>query len=149
MVAGVMAATMSTLDSTINALCATVYNDIFPKRTRFSLGTFFLIDNFVITLLLFTVAFIASQNDGLLMLGLKIQSWTAGALLGIFTIRVLLKERFPYRFTALSVVGSYASGITAVWFNTSVLQWDWNWNTYFGASACMLFLVVWSKLTTR
>ena len=31
MVAGVLAATMSTLDSTINALCATLYNDILPK----------------------------------------------------------------------------------------------------------------------
>jgi Na+/pantothenate symporter len=149
MVAGVLAATMSTLDSTINALCATVYNDILPQRKTRSMGFYFLIDNLMITLLLFIVAFVASKNDGLLMLGLKVQSWTAGALLGIFLIRVVFKKYFQFKFTATTVIGAYAFGVGAVALNTIVLDWNWNWNTYFGSGAAMVFLILWSKLKEK
>src|SRR5690606_21894762 len=53
MVAGVLAATMSTLDSTINALCATVYNDIFPHRTKHKMQWYAFTDTLLITALLF------------------------------------------------------------------------------------------------
>lgn len=149
MVAGVLAATMSTLDSTINALCATLYNDILPNRSKRTMGQYFILDNIFITLCLFTVAYISSKNDGLLLLGLKIQSWTAGALLGIFMTRVLLNKFFKFEFSGFSVVGAYVSGLSAVWVNTSVLKWDWNWNTYFGTAAAMVFLIIYSKLYKR
>lgn len=149
MVAGVLAATMSTLDSTINALCATLYNDILPNRTKRTMGQYFIFDNIFITLCLFAVAYVSSKNDGLLLLGLKIQSWTAGALLGIFMTRVLLKKFFKFEFSALSVVGAYVCGLSAVWLNTSVLKWDWNWNTYFGTTAAMVFLIIYSRINKR
>src|SRR5690606_15919107 len=68
MVAGVLAATMSVLDSTINALCATAYNDIFPKRDAKKMKFFGLMDSIVIGSLILGVAIIASKNDGLLYL---------------------------------------------------------------------------------
>lgn len=149
MVAGVLAATMSTLDSTINALCATLYNDILPGRTKRSMGYYFVLDNIFITLCLFAVAYVSSKNDGLLMLGLKIQSWTAGALLGIFMTRVLLNRFFKFEFSMVSVVGAYACGLSAVWLNTAVLMGDWNWNTYFGTAASMVFLILYSRINKR
>lgn len=149
MVAGVLAATMSTLDSTINALCATLYNDILPNRTKRTMGYYFIWDNIFITCCLFAVAYVSSKNDGLLLLGLKIQSWTAGALLGIFVTRVLLNKFFKFEFSVLSVVGAYACGLSAVWINTSVLKWDWNWNTYFGTAAAMVFLILYSRINKR
>lgn len=149
MVAGVMAATMSTLDSTINALCATLYNDILPNRTKRSMGFYFVLDNVFITLCLFSVAYLSSKFDGLLLLGLKIQSWTAGALLGIFMTRVLLNKFFKFEFSVASVVGAYACGLSAVWINTSVLKGDWNWNTYFGTAAAMVFLILYSRINKR
>ena len=149
MVAGVLAATMSTLDSTINALCATLYNDILPNRSKRSMGFYFVVDNVFITLCLFGVAYLSSKYDGLLLLGLKIQSWTAGALLGIFMTRVLLNKFFKFEFTMASVVGAYACGVSAVWINTSVLKGDWNWNTYFGTAAAMVFLILYSRINKR
>lgn len=146
MVAGVLAATMSTLDSTINALCATIYNDILPKRSKLSLQTYFLIDNAVITVLLFSVAVVASTNDGLLLLGLKIQSWTAGALLAVFLSRTIFPKYFSYPFTKSSVAGAYAVGIGGVALNTMVLRQDWNWNTYFGCGMALMFLYLVSTL---
>lgn len=146
MVAGVLAATMSTLDSTINALCATVYNDIFPNRSPEKMRFYSLVDTAIITLLLFIIAVIASTNDGLLMLGLKVQSWTGGALLGIFMAKVIFKQWFVFRLSTMSVVGAYAFGIGGVYLNTQILQWDWNLNVYWGCILSMIFLKIYATL---
>lgn len=140
MVAGVLAATMSTLDSTINALCATLYNDILPHRDPKRMKYFTMIDTLSITALLFIIAVIASKNDGLLLLGLKVQSWTGGSLLGIFLTKVIFKKWFQYRLDVASVVGAYAFGTLGVYLNTQVLEWDWNLNVYWGCVLSMLYL---------
>lgn len=144
MVAGVLAATMSTLDSTINALCATVFNDIFPNRSAINIKFYSFIDTVIITLLLFVIAVIASWNDGLLMLGLKVQSWTGGSLLGLFLSKVIFKKWFNYRLSTLSVIGAYACGTLGVFLNTKVFIWDWNLNVYWGCFMSLGFLKLYS-----
>lgn len=146
MVAGVLAATMSTLDSSINALCATMYNDIFPKRRPEKMSLYSTIDTLIITTLLFVIAVVASTNDGLLMLGLKVQSWTGGALLGIFMAKVIFKKWFTFRLSAVSVVGAYLFGTGGVYLNTQILQWDWNLNVYWGCALSMIFLKFYATL---
>lgn len=146
MVAGVMAATMSTLDSTINALCATVYNDIFPKRRPENISFYSFIDTFIITALLFAIAVISSKYDGLLMLGLKVQSWTGGTLLGLFMSKVLFKRWFNYTLNFESVVGAYVFGTLGVYLNVYVLQWDWNLNVYWGCGMVLLFLKIYALI---
>lgn len=149
MVAGVLAATMSTLDSTINALSATLYNDVLPKRGKYKFKTWLFIDNTAITVLLSIVAVIASKNDGLLLLGLKIQSWTAGALLGVFLTRIVFNAYFPYSFNKAAVAGAYLIGVGGVALNTLVWHGDWNWNTYLGCFGSMVFLWCFSHFSTR
>jgi SSS family solute:Na+ symporter len=146
MVAGALAATMSTMDSVVNALCATIYNDILPRRRGKPLAHYFFRDNLAITVLLFGIALTASQSEGLLLLGLKIQSWTGGALLALFLSRIVFKETFPYTFSTTSVVGAYAFGIAGVATNTLLLQANWNWNTYFGCGFALAFLWALSRL---
>lgn len=145
MVAGVLAATMSTLDSTINALGATVYNDILPGHSLTRKSSFNLLNTALITLLLFLIGVIASTNDGLLMLGLRIQSWTGGVLLGLFLTTVVFKSCFPYRLSFSSVLGAYIVGVGGVYLN-QLLQWDWNLNVYWGCLSSMIFLKIWSVI---
>lgn len=146
MVAGVLAATMSTLDSTINALCATVYNDILPNRDATKMRLYSIIDNSFITIVLFGIAVIASANDGLLLLGLKVQSWTGGILLGIFLTKVVFKKYFKYHLDVPSVLGAYLVGLSAVYLNTNILKWDWNLNVYFGCFFSILYLKIYSLI---
>lgn len=146
MVAGVLAATMSTLDSTINALCATLYNDILPQRDSSKMKFYSFIDTLIITVLLFVIAVIASKNEGLLMLGLKVQSWTGGSLLGIFLTKIVFKKWFSYRLDVASVVGAYAFGTLGVYLNTQVLNWDWNLNVYWGCFMSMAYLKAFATL---
>ncbi len=142
MVAGVLAATMSTLDSTINALCATVYNDILPGRNPQKIQLYALLDTIAITIFLFIIAVLASKNDGLLLFGLKIQSWTGGSLLGIFLTKIIFKKWFRYRLSPVSVIGAYAFGTFGVYMNTILLGWDWNLNVYWGCFMSMSFIKI-------
>lgn len=146
MVAGVLAATMSVLDSTINALCATSYNDIFPKRDPKKMKFYGLIDSIVWGCGILTIAIIASKSEGLLYLGLKAQSWTGGTLLGLFLSKVIIKRFFPYQLTPASVIGAYVCGMSGVFLNTQVLHWDWNLNVYWGAGCSLIFLKIYSMI---
>lgn len=146
MVAGVLAATMSVLDSTINALCATSYNDIFPNRDKKKMEKYSLIDSIIWGFGILTIAIIASKSEGLLYLGLKAQSWTGGTLLALFTSKVIFKKQFHYQLTPASVIGAYIFGMGGVFLNTQVLVWDWNLNVYWGFGLSLLFLKIYSVL---
>jgi SSS family solute:Na+ symporter len=146
MVAGVIAATMSTLDSTINALCATLYNDILPRRDVLKIKFYSFIDTVIITIGLFVIAIIASKNDGLLLLGLKVQSWTGGTLLGLFVSKVILKKWFPYQLSTAPVIGAYIFGTLGVFINIQLLNWDWNLNVYWGFIMSLGFLKLYSSI---
>jgi Na+/proline symporter len=148
MVAGVLAATMSVLDSTINALCATMYNDIAPERDKNKTEMWSLIDSITMGFAILAIAILASKYDGLLLLGLKAQSWTGGCLLALFVSKVVAKRWFHYRLDVVSVVGAYVSGMTGVFINSQVLEWDWNLNVYWGFILSIIFLKVLS-LTNR
>lgn len=131
MVAGVLAATMSTLDSSINALSATLYNDILRSKTKIKkqIEKAYKRDTLVITFGLMLIAFIASTSDGLLLFGLKITSWTAGSLLAVFFATTVFKFA---KLSARAVLSSYLFGVFGVYLNTLHLKWNWNWNVYFG-----------------
>lgn len=146
MVAGVLAATMSVLDSTINALCATSYNDIFPNRDVKKMKFYGLVDSIVWGCGILTIAIIASKSEGLLYMGLKAQSWTGGTLLALFLSKVVFKNFFRYQLTPASVIGAYVCGMSGVFLNTQVLMWDWNLNVYWGCGLGLLFLKIYSIL---
>lgn len=146
MVAGVLAATMSVLDSTINALCATSYNDIFPNRDVKKMKAYGIIDSIVWGLAILTIAIIASRSEGLLYMGLKAQSWTGGTLLGLFLSKVVMKKRFQYQLSPSSVTGAYIFGMGGVFINTQILNWNWNLNVYWGCAMSLIFLKIYSTL---
>jgi SSS family transporter len=144
MVAGVLAATMSTLDSTINALSASFYTDIANHKThnKEKISLFYKRDTLVITLLLMVVAFLASNSDGLLILGLKVTSWTAGSLLALFFATVIWPNFSKLKLDITSVVGAYALGALGVYLNNNILEWAWQWNVYWGFIIATIFLVL-------
>lgn len=144
MVAGVLAATMSTLDSSINALSASFFSDI--RSSSVSEKSSYKMDTLIITLLLMIVAFVASRSDGLLLLGLKITSWTAGSLVALFFASVIWRKWMRVSLDTFSVLGTYALGIGAVYLNTNVFKLPWQWNVYFAFSIGIIFLKVKGKL---
>ena len=151
MVAGVLAATMSTLDSSINALSACLYKDIFrqdKKKTssEITVKKMYQKDTLIITAGLMLIAFIASESDGLLLLGLKITSWTAGSLLAVFFLTLVFKSA---RLTPMNVIIAYIFGAAGVYLNSSILEWNWNFNVYFGFIFSIIAVTLFTKLTKK
>lgn len=149
MVAGVLAATMSTLDSTINALSSCFYNDIMPHRRAKNVSYYVKIDTLLITFLLMIVAFIASKSSGLLMLGLKIVSWTAGPLWALFVFSVIVKDEYKIQLTGPIATGAYIFGICGVALNSFVLNWSWHFNTYLGVAFAMVWIFIYKKFNLK
>lgn len=146
MVAGVLAATMSTLDSSINAMSASFYKDILRHDESKNVATSYKIDTLIITILLMAVAFIASKSDGLLVLGLKITSWTAGSLLALFFSSVIWNKFSKNRLDLISVLGAYSIGCFFVYINSVHIQGPWQMNVYYGFISSTLFLVIKGRL---
>ncbi len=138
MVAGVLAATMSTLDSTINAMSSCLYNDILPNRKQYNLQFLYRVDTLVITVCLMLTAFLTSKSEGILVLGLKMASWTAGPLLCLFFTTVIVKEKYRINLNASTVILAYIFGLIGVYINSEVLRLEWLLNTYFGVGFAIL-----------
>ncbi len=146
MVAGALAATMSTLDSSLNALSSCLYNDFFPKRQSHKMSYYYKIDNLIIISLLFFISIAASKSNGLLELGLKIASWTGGTLIALFASKLLMQKWISYKLNFINVYGCYLFGLTGVYINNIALGWSWWWNVYFGTAFSLLFIFISNKI---
>lgn len=147
MVAGVLSATMSVLDSIINALGATIYNDILPNRNYAkNMKLYSLLDSIAIVGMILGVALLSTKFDGLLMLGLRAQTWTGGALLALFVTKLVFPKYFPYQLNAVSVFGTYVCGMSGVYLNTFIIEGNWNLNVYLNFIFSMCFLKVYSMI---
>ena len=119
MLAGVLAATMSTLDSTINAINSCLHSDFEMKRSKKLSG-------FVSMLMLLIVAIVATQSTGLLTVGLKVASWSAGFLLAVIFL-ALFKNYF---FSPGWMILAYLLNLFCIYMSANFLNLSWHWFTY-------------------
>ncbi len=94
LVAGLLAAAMSSLDSALNALASTAYIDIYKRYFRSDCDDKKAVQisrNFVVlfAVILALIAMSFGKTDSILWLGFKVVGYTYGALLGIFMLAVL------------------------------------------------------------
>ncbi len=152
MVAGALAATMSTLDSSINALCSCLQNDIFLNRSLEKLKRYYQQDTLLITFLMLIVAYASSHSDGLLLLGLKVASWTGGTIFAIFLAKMVFQSTLDFSLNLFTTLFVLFMGILGVYINYVVLESNWSWNVYYGTSSSLLaiFLItLFSKKESR
>jgi Na+/proline symporter len=84
LLAGVLSAAMSTLSSSINSLASSTIHDWFKKNISLKLS---MIISGIWAGLLILIALIFDEGDtAVIELGLKIASFTYGALLGLFIL---------------------------------------------------------------
>jgi len=98
LIAALLAAAMSSLDSALNALSSTFYIDIYkryirPETTEKHAVT---ISRYSVIIFATVLAFVAMQcgkTESVLWLGFKIFGYTYGAMIGVFLIAVLTDRR--------------------------------------------------------
>lgn len=120
LIAGLLAASMSSLDSALNALASTTYVDIIRRYFRPSetdaqaLKTSrLLVVGFAVILAL--VGMLFGDTESILWLGFRIFGYTYGAMVGIFLLAVLTKNRG----TDWANVGIMISSVLLVIFFTA------------------------------
>ena len=132
LLAGVLSAAMSTLSSSINALAASTVNDWFKRKPTLQLS---IIVSAVWALLLILIALLFDEGDtAVVVLGLKIASFTYGGLLGLF-----LLSRFKQKFSTTHLIIGLLAGLAAVF----LLQYygiAWTW--YIGCAVLINIIVV-------
>ena len=138
MVAAALASTMSTLDSTINAMAASVVND-FQKNLSNKRGHFFKV-SFIITLGFIAIALISMKSGEILIFGLKISTVIIGPMLSLFIVKKALKWINEYSLT--DIVLSNLCGMALAFANLFVLKWNWNFTIAFGIIGGLLPLVL-------
>lgn len=111
-IAGVLSAAMSTLSSSINALSSSTLRDWFPDVKSLKISR---IVAFVWTIILMFVAiFFNSISSSLIIIGLKIASFTYGVLLSFFIL-----SKFG-KFETRNIIIGYLSGILTVFVFTKI-----------------------------
>ena len=127
LIAGVFAAAMSSIDSALNALSTTWINDFYrpyikkdaPERHYLTMAKAFTV---FFGLFLVLIAFLSRGTPEVLILGLKIGTFTYGALLGVFLLG-FLTERGSDQGNAVSIILSIAA-ILLIAYYTEV-SWVW------------------------
>lgn len=141
MLAGVLAATMSTLDSTINALSSVLWSEIWPNRDIHKIRKYMVIDTLIITTLLLLVAIVASESNGILVLGLKIASWSGGVLAALFFSQLVWNSWTRTKLSSANVFWAYLFNLLGVLINSYWIEGPWQFNVYYG----MLFATFYLK----
>lgn len=144
MLAGILAATMSTVDSTVNAICACLHCDIFTTRKK-ALHFYVFRDTLFVSLILLVIAILASKSQQILSLGLTVQSWSAGAMLCFFSAFLWFKRSPSPKILFFMLIAS----ISGVAINTFVLKGTWHWNTYWGFGLGSLFYISYLLFTKK
>lgn len=146
MLAGVLAATMSTLDSTINALSSVLWGEIWTHRDHKKIKKYLKWDTLIISFLLLVIAVVASESSGILVLGLKIASWSGGALAALFFSQLIWNRVTKSRLDGATVLLSYLFNVGGVALNSFIIKGPWQLNVYFGMIFATLFLVLQGRL---
>jgi len=132
LLAGVLSAAMSTLSSSINSLASSTIHDWMQKNISLKRS---LIVSGVWALLLILLALLFDEgNTAVVVLGLKIASFTYGGLLGLFIL-----SRSHKQFTTPILIFGLLSSLGMVFF----LQWvgvAWTW--FIGAAVAFNLIVV-------
>ena len=132
LLAGVLSAAMSTLSSSINSLASSTIHDWMQKNISLKRS---LIVSGVWAILLISLALLFDEgNTAVVVLGLKIASFTYGGLLGLFIL-----SRSNKKFTTPVLIFGLLSSLGTVFF----LQWlgvAWTW--YIGAAVVLNLAVV-------
>ncbi len=133
LLAGVLSAAMSTLSSSINALASSTVMDWMKKRATLNFSK---IISIFWGMMLMGVALTFDQSDtAVVIVGLKIASYTYGALLGMFLISKMKKQ-----FSPAAVITGMTLSMAAVFL---LQYWSIAWTWFIGIAVIVNIMVTW------
>ncbi|HXH32486.1 MAG TPA: hypothetical protein VNJ01_16925 [Bacteriovoracaceae bacterium] len=104
MVASILAACMSTLDSSINAMSSVFWNDLMASQRSKLFRVYINLDNFIITVSIVVFAHLISLVPGAMKLGIHFAYLSTAPLLSFFLCRMLLSKYIKITFSSTLIV---------------------------------------------
>lgn len=155
LMAGLLAAAMSSLDSALNALASTAYMDLYRKYTpwestpeeavRVSRG---LSVAFAVALVLTAMVF--GRQPGILWVGFRVMGYTYGTLLGLFLLAVWTDTRGSDTGNLIAIpvsIGLVLVLTAAPPYGTAALAWPWG--IVVGTASTVLIGSLWATPAPR
>ncbi|MFZ4715750.1 MAG: sodium:solute symporter family transporter [Bacteriovoracaceae bacterium] len=114
-VAALLAATMSSLDSSINAMSACLWNDIFPTDVnKLKQESFIKIDNLIMTMAVAVYACLIGQSVDLMYMATHLATWAAAPILGIFLVRLAFPNWIKFAYTWHVILFTYTFSLVCM-----------------------------------
>ncbi len=146
MVASILAACMSTLDSSINALSSVMWNDLLSVKKSKMIRLYINMDNFIITLAIVMMAFLFALIPNSLKIGMQFAYLVTAPLLAFFLCRMLLSKYIQINFSSSLIVLSFSFTFLGMGINHFQLGFDPQLTILWGIITTIFFMWVYSKM---
>jgi Na+/proline symporter len=146
MVASLLAASMSTLDSSINAMSAVFWNDLMGGQRSRLFRIYINLDNFIITVSIVLAAHLFSLIPGAVKFGIHFAYLSTGPLLSFFVCRMLLSRWIKLTYSPALVILTILSGFLGMALNQFTFGFNPHLTILFGILTTIIFLWIYSKL---
>lgn len=147
MVASILAASMSTLDSSINAMSAVFWNDLMSVQRSKLFKIFINLDNLIITLSIVIFAYMFSFVPDALKFGQHLSYLSTGPLLAFFLCRMVLEKYIKIRFTTSLIILSFFTCFLGMALNHFRFGFNPQLTILWGVMTTILFMWVYSRIT--
>lgn len=146
MVASILAASMSTLDSAINALSAVFWNDLMSVNRSKLFRVFINLDNFIITVSIIIVSYLFSLIPGAVKIGLQLAYLSTAPLLAFFLCRMVLSKYIKINFSFVNIILVVLSCFLGMAINHFRLGFNPQLTILLGILTAIVFMWFHSKL---
>ena len=147
MVASILAAAMSTLDSSINALSAVLWNDLMTVKDSKEFKLFINLDNLIITLGILIFAYMLHFVPEVLKIAQHFSYVATGALLAFFLCRMIFSKFIGIRFTTSIILLSFYTCLLGMALNHFRFGFNPQLTILWGVASTILFLWLYSKIS--
>jgi len=146
MVASILAASMSTLDSAINALSAVFWNDLMSVDRSKMFRVFINIDNFIITVSIIIISFVFSLQPKAMKFGLQFAYLSTAPLLAFFLCRMIFSKWIKVSFAPGLIFVSILSCFLGMALNFFTLGFNPQLTILWGIFSTIFFMWLYSKI---
>lgn len=147
MVASILAACMSTLDSSINALSSVMWNDLLNVKRSKMIRVYINMDNFIITLAIVMMAFLFSMVPHSLKFGMQFAYLATAPLLAFFLCRMVLSKYMRINFSSSLIILSFGFTFLGMGINHFRLGFDPQLTILWGIMTTIFFMWLYSRIT--
>lgn len=146
MVASILAASMSTLDSSINAMSAVFWNDLMGGEKSKMFRVYINLDNFIITVAIIVVAHLGSLIPGAMKIGMHFAYLSTAPLLAFFICRMMLSKYIKMSYSSVLIILTIFTSFLGMGLNHFRFGFNPQLTILVGVLTSIVFMWVYSKL---